>query len=80
MNRWLCVSVVLTAAAWAATLYCWYGLYDRLPDPVPVHWNAAGKADGFVMREDRASLLLYLLLVPGLMVMIIFSGVTCWLR
>jgi uncharacterized membrane protein len=77
MNRWLCVSVVLAGAAWAASLYCWFGLYDRLPDPVPVHWNAAGKPDGFVPRRDA---LPYLLLVPGLMTgLVLLTPVLPWL-
>ena len=25
-------------------------LYDRLPDPVPTHWNARGVADGFMSK------------------------------
>ncbi len=77
MNRWLWVSVLLTAAAWAATLYCWFGLYDRLPDPVPIHWNAAGKADGFVPRRDA---LPYLLIMPGVMTaLLLLTPVLPWL-
>ena len=77
MNRWLCVSVLLAGAAWVASLYGWYGLYDRLPDPVPIHWNAAGKPDGFVPRRDA---LPYLLLVPGMMTgFVLLTLVLPWL-
>ncbi len=77
MNRWLWVSVFLAVAAWAATLYCWYGLYDRLPDPVPVHWNAAGKPDGFVPRQGA---LPYLLIMPGVMTgVVLLTPLLPWL-
>jgi uncharacterized membrane protein len=77
MNRWLWVSVLLTVAAWAATLYCWFGLYDRLPDPVPVHWNAAGKPDGFVPRREA---LPHLLIMPAVMTgLVLLTPLLPWL-
>ncbi len=44
-------------------------LYPRLPDPMPIHWNAAGQPDGYASRLVGASLMpvtslgLYLLLL-----------------
>jgi uncharacterized membrane protein len=52
MTRWLYVSIALTAAAFAASLYVYDFEYDRLPDQVPIHWNIDGVADGFVPKED----------------------------
>lgn len=65
MSKWFLVAVVVTLATWAGTLGVYYGMHDRLPDKVPIHWNAAGQADGFVPREQA---LPYLLIIPGMMV------------
>jgi uncharacterized membrane protein len=40
------VSLVLIAAALAAGLVLW----NRLPDPMPSHWNAAGEVDGYMSK------------------------------
>jgi uncharacterized membrane protein len=42
----------VTALALGASAYVSVFLYDRLPEQVPVHWNAAGQADGFVAKEN----------------------------
>ena len=77
MNRWLCVSVVLAGAAWAASLVAWYGFYDRLPAQVPVHWGPSGQPDKFVPRPDA---LPYLLLMPGVMTgLALLTPVLPWL-
>jgi uncharacterized membrane protein len=68
MSRWLLVSVGLTAAALAAALVVYFGYYDALPDPVPVHWDLHGRPDDFVPR-DRA--LPYLLIGPGVMALMV---------
>ena len=51
MTRWLYASLVVTALALGASVYVSVFLYDRLPEQVPIHWNAAGEADGFVAKE-----------------------------
>jgi uncharacterized membrane protein len=40
------VSLVLIAAAVLAGVLLW----NRLPDPMPSHWNAAGEIDGYVSK------------------------------
>src|SRR5437879_4010083 len=64
MNRWLTLSVTLTALAVGASLCIWFGYYDRLPERLPIHWNISGDPDSFVPRADA---LLYLLLAPAVM-------------
>jgi uncharacterized membrane protein len=76
MSRWLAVSLGLTAVVAGASLYAYYGLYDRLPEKVPVHWNIRGKVDGWVAREGALS---YLLLIPGLMAgVVVLTVVLPW--
>ncbi|WP_202424074.1 SdpI family protein [Duganella lactea] len=58
--------LLMIAAVCAATAYYW----PLLPDVVPVHWNAAGKANGY---GPRAS---YWALGPGMMLLIM---VACWM-
>jgi uncharacterized membrane protein len=41
MRKW--IPVVLIIVAFAASA----GVYDRLPDPMPTHWNLAGEVDGW---------------------------------
>ncbi len=64
MSRWLIVSIAWTVLAAGASLGAFYGLYDRLPAEVPIHWNIRGEVDGTVPRDGALS---YLLLVPALM-------------
>src|SRR5262249_55213221 len=52
MNRWLLCNIILTLAAFAASLYLGVLRPDLLPEKVPVHWNAEGKADRLVPRND----------------------------
>lgn len=42
-NRYLLASILIVAATLAVSLT----LYQRLPESVPVRWNAAGEADGY---------------------------------
>jgi uncharacterized membrane protein len=77
MNRWLVLSTVLTAVAWAGSLYLYYGDRDLLPDPVPIHWNIQGEPNGWVPWD---SVLWVFLLMPGAMALITFLTVALpWL-
>jgi uncharacterized membrane protein len=71
VTRWLYISIALTLVTLAASLYVYQARDTLLPEKVPVHWNAEGKADSFVSREDHGSLLLYLLLMPGVMALMV---------
>jgi uncharacterized membrane protein len=64
MNRWLLYNVVLTLAAFAASLWVGWLHPEGLPEKVPIHWGADGKANGWVQREH---ILPYLMIVPGVM-------------
>lgn len=77
MKRWLLFALLLTAAALISSLVVYFGFRDRLPDPMPIHWNIRGQADGWVAR-DRA--LPVLLLCPGVMgLMILLALAIPWL-
>lgn len=52
--------MLLVAAAFAASA----AVYGRLPERMPIHWNAAGAVDGYGSRLAGA------FLVPGLMVVL----------
>ena len=71
MNRWVWISVVLTAVTLGGTLFLYTFGRDYLPEQVPVHWNIHGQADQFTTR-DRV--LPYLLIGPGAMVLITGLG------
>lgn len=62
----LMVCLLMIALASAATAYYW----PLLPEVVPVHWNAAGEANGY---GPRAS---YWMLGPGMMLLIMAA---CWM-
>jgi uncharacterized membrane protein len=64
MNRWLLVSIVLTALSAGASLYVVYACPDELPAEVPVHWGLSGEPDRHVPREH---VLPYLLGLPAAM-------------
>ena len=64
MNRWLFLSIVLTAVAVGASLYLYEYRERYLPPEVPTHWNAAGEVDASVPRDQ---LLFQFLLLPGVM-------------
>jgi uncharacterized membrane protein len=77
MSRWLVYSIALTIAAAGASLYAYFGLWNHLPDKIPIHWNIRGEADGFVQRDGALS---YLLLLPGIMAGVVLLTVTLpWL-
>jgi immunity protein, SdpI family len=51
MNRWLAVSILLTAGAFAASAYVYFFQYDRLPEQIAVHWNIKGEPDRIVPKS-----------------------------
>ncbi len=67
MKHWLTLSVVLMALTVVGTLYVWSSAATLLPDPVPVHWGAQGRPNGFVPRDH---VLPWLLITPGAMVLV----------
>jgi uncharacterized membrane protein len=68
MNRWLVVSLGLTAAALIGSLYVYYGMRDALPEQVPTHWGVKGEPDQWTPRHK---MLPYLLIFPGTMALLI---------
>ncbi|MFN8403970.1 MAG: DUF1648 domain-containing protein [Anaerolineales bacterium] len=40
------ISLILIAVATLAGVLLW----NRLPDPMPAHWNAAGEIDGYMSK------------------------------
>src|SRR5687767_10938308 len=44
MRKWLPAAVI------AATVVFSLAFYSRLPDPMPIHWNASGEVDGYGSR------------------------------
>ncbi len=77
MTRWLYLSLALTAAALAGTLYVYYVHYEQLPDPMPTHWDIHFQPDQWV---PKANALGYLLLFPGIMAaMTLLTVVLPWL-
>lgn len=59
MRKW--IPLVLIVIAFAASA----AVYDRLPDPMPTHWNLSGEVDGWTPLPWGA-FLLPLMLVAGL--------------
>jgi uncharacterized membrane protein len=55
-NRYLVMSLLLVVAAFAATFY----VYGRLPDRIPLHWNADGEIDRYGSRASA-------FMMPGVM-------------
>ena len=52
MSRWLAVSLLLTAAAFAASAYVSFFAYDSLPEQIAVHWNIRGEPDRIVPKSE----------------------------
>lgn len=63
--RWVWATVAATAVM-VAVLVVFY--YPQLPDPMPVHWNAAGEADGF-REKTLGGFLGLVLLSPGILIL-----------
>lgn len=64
MKRWLILSILLIVLTVAGTLYVYASATTLLPNPVPVHWDARGRPNGFVPRDH---VLPWLLIMPGMM-------------
>lgn len=62
MRKWYPVAVVLVALAASAAVY------GRLPEQVPVHWNAAGEVDRYGSRFEGALLLPLVILGIALLI------------
>jgi uncharacterized membrane protein len=52
MTRWLVVSIILTAGAFAASAYVYFCQYDSLPEQIAVHWNIKGQPDRVVPKNE----------------------------
>ncbi|HEX5269398.1 MAG TPA: SdpI family protein [Gemmataceae bacterium] len=77
MTRWLYLSVALTVAAFAATLYVWQFRYDDMPAMVPVHWDAHFNPDAFSPKQD---VIKTFFILPGAMVLLcLLTLVLPWL-
>jgi uncharacterized membrane protein len=77
MTRWLLVSVLLTVAAFAASLYIFTFQYDRMPDRMAIHWNIHGDPDGWVNKDQ--GLWVFLLLPGAMALMVLLTVVLPWL-
>lgn len=43
-------AIALVALSWALAIV----FYERMPDPVPTHWNLSGQPDGFMPKPFGA--------------------------
>jgi uncharacterized membrane protein len=64
MNRWLSVSLALTALALGASLYVYANRVDLLPREVPTHRGIDGQPNAWTERD---AILPHLLAFPGVM-------------
>src|SRR5436190_561171 len=77
MTRWLYLSVALTIAALAGTVYVYGVQYDQLPDAIPTHWDIHFVPDQWVPKTEA---LWHLLAIPGVMALItLLTVVLPWL-
>ena len=61
------VSIALIVLAFALVLALW----DRLPDPMPTHWNLEGEVDGYMAKPWGALIMpLSLVLVHGMFLLV----------
>lgn len=67
--KWILATAVSTVIV-VALLVAVY--YPSLPDPMPVHWNAAGEADGF--REKTLSGFLFNILLGPIIMLLTMLG------
>lgn len=68
MRRWMVVSLLLTAAAFALAAVVWTHRAEWLPDRVPIHWGINGQPDGWAPRDG---MLPFLLIGPGVMLLMV---------
>lgn len=52
MTRWMYVAIGIVAGTWLSAFIARETLAERLPERVPIHWNASWEADGFVGRDS----------------------------
>ncbi len=77
MKRWLLISLLLTAAALAGSLYVYLAHFDTLPAQLPIHWDVSGEPDNFIPKENA---LWALLIGPGVMALFVVLGLVLpWL-
>jgi uncharacterized membrane protein len=77
MTRWLAVSILLTAGAFAASAYVYFFQYDSLPEQIAVHWNIRGEPDHIVPKSEAWS---NFWLCPLVMVlMVVLTVVLPWI-
>ena len=72
MTRWLAVSILLTAGAFAASAYVYFFQYDSLPGQIAVHWNIKGEPDRIVPKSEAW---MNFWLVPFVMILVIVLSV-----
>lgn len=60
--RWITLLLIATMAVITAAVY------ERLPDPMPVHWNAEGQVDGWMGKPWGAFLLPLVMLGTWLLI------------
>jgi len=78
MTRWLFLSIAVTVLAFAGSGYVYLFHYDRLPDPMPTHWNVEGEPDQWTPRA--LGFRLNFLLVPAVMAgMVLLTPALPWL-
>lgn len=68
--RWAGLLVLFTGAA---TWWAYHTVYPLIPDPMPVHWNAAGDADGFRDKSVQ-NFLVHMLLGPGIVLVTLLGA------
>lgn len=70
MTRWLYLSIALTVAALAGSLYVYFFQYDRLPEQVPIHWDLYGEPNDWTSKDNVfATFLLWPAVMAGLVVL-----------
>ncbi|VTS07157.1 SdpI family protein [Tuwongella immobilis] len=72
MNRYAWIGWGLLTVVLAVTLTAYWGYADRLPEQIPVHWNAAGEADRFTTSEY---VLQHWLLMPAIIAAVSVAAV-----
>lgn len=72
MNRWMYVSLALTALAFGASLYVYGNRDGLLQESVPTHWGISGEPDKFTPRDEMLPQLLMLPAMMGLVIVLTF--------
>lgn len=77
MTRWLAVSVLLTAGAFAASAYVYVFQYNSLPEQIAVHWNIKGDPDRVVPKSE--AWMNFWLCPLAMVLMIVLTVVLPWI-